>query len=263
MTESIKLQLASLPALSDLQSTCPEVKLIKSGDKPKNAKFEERLIDNLPILCEISSLNKPRPFVPKEMRQQIINSLHQMDHLGIKPTRKRVGSEHYCPTLKADVEEFVKKCNTCKKVRPANKLINTGEFKVPDKRFSHVMVDIVGPLPISQGYRFLLTCLCRSTRMFRAIPLREASSQEAASAFLHGWLSLHGVPSQVTSDNGASFAAKLWKDMMDKLNIQVKYSALYRPQAVGMLERQHRSLKDSLKAAIEDMGNKYQDKWMD
>ena len=30
-----------------------------------------------------------------------------------------------------------------------------------------------------------------------------------------------------------------------------------------MLERQHRSIKDSLKAAIEDMGQKYQDRWMD
>ena len=47
---------------------------------------------------------------------------------------------------------------------------------------------------------------------------------------------------------------------MTKLNIKVKYLALYRPQAIGMLERQHRPLKDSLKAAIEDMGEKYQDR---
>ena len=93
--------------------------------------------------------------------------------------------------------------------------------------------------------------------------MREASASEAASAFLHGWLGLYGVPSQVTSDNGASFVANLWKDMMTRLNIHVQYSALYRPQAIGMLERQHRPLKESLKAAIEDMGNKYQESWMD
>ena len=50
---------------------------------------------------------------------------------------------------------------------------------------------------------------------------------------------------------------------MTKLNIKVSYSALYRPQAIGMLERQHRPLKDSLKAAIEEMGDKYQDRWME
>ena len=36
-------------------------------------------------------------------------------------------------------------------------------------------------------------------------------------------------------------------------------TSYYRPQSIGMLERQHRPLKDSLKAAIEDMGQKYQD----
>ena len=51
--------------------------------------------------------------------------------------------------------------------------------------------------------------------------------------------------------------------MMSKLNIEVKYSALYRPESIGILERQHRSIKDSLKAAIVDMGEKHQDKWLD
>ena len=67
----------------------------------------------------------------------------------------------------------------------------------------------------------------------------------------------------MTSDNGGSFVASLWKGMMEKLNIDVKYSALYRPQSIGMLERQHRGLKDSLRAALEDMGQQHQDKWLD
>ena len=122
------------------------------------------------------------------------------------------------------------------------------------------MVDIVGPLPVSYGYRYLLTAICRTTRNLHAIPLKEASSEEAAQAFLHNWASIWGLPSLVTSDNGASFIANLWKGMMDKLNIEVKYSALYRPQSIGMLERQHQGLKNSLKAALLDMGTTHQEK---
>ena len=59
----------------------------------------------------------------------------------------------------------------------------------------------------------------------------------------------------MTSDNGANFTSGLWKGVMDKLNIEVKYSASYRPESIGMLERQHRSLKDSIKAAIVDVEN--------
>ena len=50
---------------------------------------------------------------------------------------------------------------------------------------------------------------------------------------------------------------------MKKLNVEIKYSPLYRPQAMGMIERQHRAIKDSLKAAIEDMTEKHQNKWLD
>ena len=86
---------------------------------------------------------------------------------------------------------------------------------------------------------------------------------EAATAFLHQWASFFGIPSEMSSDNGASFISNLWKDMMSKLNIKVKYSALYRPESIGMLERQHRGLKDSLKAALVEMGEKHHNKWID
>ena len=95
------------------------------------------------------------------------------------------------------------------------------------------------------------------------MPLREASSQEAAEAFLHQWASVYGLPSAMTSDNGGSFSAKLWQDMMKKLNVDVKYSASYRPESVGMLERQHQGLKNSLKAALIDMGEVHQERWYD
>ena len=192
-----------------------------------------------------------------------MRSLHGMDHLGKKPTLQRIAEEFYWPTLKRDVEFFYKCCVPCKKVKPGRKLMGSGEFKVPDRRFSRVMVDIVGPLPPSYGYKFLLTAICRSSRFLQAIPLQEATSSAAAAAFLHHWVALMGVPSMVTSDNGASFTANLWKDMLAKLNIEVRYSALYRPQSIGLLERQHRPLKDGLKAAIEDMTEKHQDKWLD
>ena len=50
--------------------------------------------------------------------------------------------------------------------------------------------------------------------------------------------------------------------MLEKLNITVKYSALYRPQAIGMLERQHQTLKNSLKAVLEEMGDKHGEEWL-
>ena len=260
--ESVQFQLTSVHSIKELQESCPEIKKIKSGDKPKNAIFGNAFFGEIELFCELSSKN-PRPYVPEGLRSHILTTLHSIDHIGAQPTIKRVTQEYYWPALKHDAKLYTQICNTCKKVKAGQKLVNTGDFQVPDKRFSHVMVDIVGPLPPSQGYKYLLTAICRTSRYLQAIPLREATSAEAASGFLHHWVAHFGLPGLVTSDNGASFLSNVWKGMMDKLHIDVQYSALYRPESIGMLERQHRSLKDSLKSAIVDMGEKYQGEWMD
>ena len=174
-----------------------------------------------------------------------------------------MADEFYWPAMKEDIKTYVQCCDPCKKVKSEKKLVNTGCFKVPDKRFSHILVDIVGPLPESYGMKFLLTAICRTTRFVHCMPLPEATASAAATAFLQGWLAFFGMPSVVSSDSGGSFTASLWKEMMKKLHIDVKYSALYRPQSIGMLERQHRDIKTSLKASIEQMVGKHQNKWLD
>ena len=121
----------------------------------------------------------------------------------------------------------------------------------------------MGPLPDSHGHKYILTAICRTTRYLRCMALKEATSTAAASAFLHGWINLFGVPSAVSSDCGGSIAATLWKEVMSKLNVNIQYLALYRPQSMGMIERQHRSIKDSLKASIQDLAEKHQDRWLD
>ena len=72
-------------------------------------------------------------------------SLHNWDHLGIKATLRRIAGEYYWPAINSDVKSYVKCCLPCNKVKQGKTLVNTGEFKVPEKRFSHVMVDLVGP----------------------------------------------------------------------------------------------------------------------
>ena len=43
----------------------------------------------------------------------------------------------------------------------------------------------------------------------------------------------------------------------------MNYTPLYSPQSNGLVERQHATLKTSLKAALVDMGEKYKDRWYD
>ena len=71
-------------------------------------------------------------------------------------------------------------------------------------RFSHIHIDIVGPLHSSQGFSYLLTMIDRTTRWPGVAPLASISAETCVCVFLSTWVSTFGVPAVLTSDRGAS-----------------------------------------------------------
>ena len=63
---------------------------------------------------------------------------------------------------------------------------------IPDRRFSHFHVDLVGPLPLSNRYSHLFTIIDRSTCWAEAIPLSTTSTKDCVEAILHQWVSCFG-----------------------------------------------------------------------
>ena len=87
------------------------------------------------------------------------------------------------------------------------------KFELPTRRFDHVHVDLVGPLPESQGHSYLLTIVDRFSRWPEAIPLKNIETRTVARAFVHNWVARFGVPLSMTSDRGAQFTSELWSSM--------------------------------------------------
>ena len=123
---------------------------------------------------------------------------------------------------------------------------------VPSRRFFHVHIDIVGPLPSSLGYSYLLTMIDRTTRWPEAVPLSSISTEACVRAFISSWISRFGVPATLTSDRGAQFTSSVWAGVCRILGISTSQTTSFHPQSNGMIERFHRSLKSSLRARAAD-----------
>ncbi|CAK9832695.1 Gag-Pol polyprotein [Anthophora retusa] len=110
-----------------------------------------------------------------------------------------------------------------------------------------VHIDIV-ILPMSEGYRYCLTCVDRFTRWPEAIPLRDQEAATVARAFYEGWISRFGTPLRITTDQGRQFEAHLFKELNSLLGATHLRTTAYHPAANGMVERFHRQLKAAIRS---------------
>ncbi|XP_061915612.1 uncharacterized protein LOC133657845 [Entelurus aequoreus] len=171
------------------------------------------------LLCDVST-GRPRPVVLVDWRRRVFDAIHSLSHPGVRASVKLVGA-----------------------LEP---------FPIPVRRFDHVHVDLVGPLPPSQGYTHLLTMVDRTTRWPEAVPLSSTASVDVARAFLSAWVARFGTPSDITSDRGSQFVSEFWSALAQSLGVQVHRTTAYHPQANGLCERFHRSLKGALRVALVD-----------
>ncbi|KAK3889024.1 hypothetical protein Pcinc_006900 [Petrolisthes cinctipes] len=149
--------------------------------------------------------------------------------------------------ISRDAGNWVRSCVPCQKSKVHRHTeTGPGAFHQPQRRFAHIHVDVVGPIPPSDGHRYLFTIIDRSTRRPEAIPMANATSTSCASSLLSGWISRFGIPKHITSDRGTTFISHLWTSLGQLMGTTVHHTTAYNPEANGIVERLYRTLKAAL-----------------
>lgn len=200
------------------------------------------------IICDVSH-DLVRPFVPTEYRRAVFDSIHGLSHPGIRATQKAITMRYVWPGVNKQVRQWAQSCIPCQRSK-VNRHVKAplSAFSAPDARFSHVHIDLVGPLPPSNGYTYVLTCVDRFTRWPVAVPIRDITAETVAQAFVEGWISVFGAPDRLTTDRGRQFESSLFAELTNLLGTTRVRTTSYHPQANGLVERFHRQFKSALKA---------------
>jgi transposase InsO family protein len=230
------------------QPQCPDCQRAKLSSALKVSQVQ---FQGSEVLVDISS-GVMRPLVPEQYRRRIFSAIHGLAHPGIRASRRMIASRYLWPNLAKDVAQWCRECQDCQRAKITKQPAAAVQpIAVPTVHFSHIHVDLVGPLPAStDGFTHIFTVIDRSTRWAEAFPLKATAAADCADALIEGWVSRFGVPVFLTSDRGVQFSSALWAAVMSRLGIQHKMTTAFHPQSNGVIERFHRRLKDSLRARL-------------
>ena len=177
----------------------------------------------------------------------VLGHFHGISHVGGKATQRIIKARFVWFRMSSDCLAFVRSCQQCQPSK-VTKHIQTpfARRPLPDDRFLSLHLDLVGPLPESEGQTYLLTIIDRYSRWLEAIPLSSTTAADCAQALFRHWISRFGTPQDITTDQGPQFTSALWAELLSLLGVKALRTTSYHPQCNGMIERVHRVLKERL-----------------
>ena len=195
------------------------------------------------LLCDTSD-GQPRPVVPAGWRRKVFDLVHGLSHPSVRATRQLMASKFVWHGIRKEVGLWAKACIPCQTSKVQHHIrAPLQTFQVPHRRFDHIHVDLVGPLPPSQGFTHLLTVVDRFTRWPEAIPLSSTTTHTCTQALVAQWIARFGVPMDMSLDRGSQFTSQLWASVSKLLGTKLHHTTAYHPQSNGLVERFHRHLK--------------------
>ncbi len=131
-----------------------------------------------------------RPLVPAALRRRVFDQLHGIAHPGVRATRRLIAARFVWPAMAADIAVWCRDCVACNRAKITRHVqAPVQQMEEPRRGFSHIHVDLVGPLPVSkEGFTHLFTVVDRSTRWpeaFLYMPLQQETAWKPSSA--GGW----------------------------------------------------------------------------
>ena len=108
----------------------------------------------------------------------------------------------------------------------------------------------------------MLTVIDRFTRWPQATPIPDTSTATVAHSLVRDWISVYGIPQVITSDRGPQFTSALWREICASLGVKIQRTTAYHPEANGLVERLHRSLKEALTARCDAPNWSHQLPWV-
>ena len=110
----------------------------------------------------------------------------------------------------------------------------------------------MGPLPTSNGCRYILLIGDHFTNWYEAIPLPDQTAATTNDALLERWICRFGCPYSIHIDRGTNFENLFFANLPKKLEIDKTRTIAFHPQSNSVIKRMNRTLLNMLAKCIDE-----------
>jgi transposase InsO family protein len=226
--------------------TCPETKAFLKAQQ-KNYKKRPKAVTPGLWSCrkdvthegDLLKING-KIFVPRSLRYKCLVLAHGC-HVGQDGTYDRLRETFFWPKMKDSVKSFVEKCRICSLTKP--------QFKNPPMTpilshapFDCLAADYIGPLPLSQGFKYCLTVIDTYSRYPFVFPVKSLEADVLCECFKKIF-ALCGYPDAILSDRGTNFESQQFQNFCKERGIRKLRTSSYNPKGNSICERFNKTFK--------------------
>ena len=151
-------------------------------------------------------------------------------HMGADRTANRLKKRFYWPKWKSDVERHCLTCAICDRLKcqsklPKAQLVPSNELPTTYDRNRYVLV-------VCDTY----------TKYMQAWPMMSQTAPETARILYDNWLTAHGVPDRIHTDQGGNFESVLFKELVKLVRSTMSRTTAFHPAGNGGVERNNRTI---------------------
>ena len=204
-------------------------------------------------------------YIPSILRQDVFREFHTKGpaaHPGIKGTIAIITTDYYWPKLRADVEDWVKNCDVCQRMKNRTHKKHGELLPIdPVPRFWGVVTtDLITGLPPCKGFDSIFTATDKRGKMKHIAPTHSTLDTAGfAQLFLDNVWKHHGTSDKIISDRGPQMSSRSFRDISKTLGVELALSTAYHPQTDGQSERTNQEVEQALRMVI----SFHQDDWVD
>ncbi|KAK3542222.1 hypothetical protein QTP86_018469 [Hemibagrus guttatus] len=182
-------------------------------------------------------------YIPRTWRTPLIHSSHTSlgtGHPGVNETLSLLKQCFWWPNMASDVKRYIQGCWECA-ISKSPRHLPSGKLQplpVPNCPWSHLGVNFITDLPVSNGCTCVLVVVDRFSKSCRLIPLPGLpTAMDTTENMFNYVFRYYGLPKDIVSDRGSQFTSRVWRSFFKLLGVTISVSSGYHPQTNGQTER--------------------------